>query len=117
DTLHHSFDAVILAGGRASPEMERRAGTPHRGLFPYQGKPFVEWVYEALRASQYVDRIAVVGPEQLADLPGVGKADELVLEADSIQENLFGALAQLLPEKRVLITASDNPLLTTQAFD
>jgi molybdopterin-guanine dinucleotide biosynthesis protein A len=111
------FDAVILAGGLASPEMERRAGTPHRALFPYKDKTFIQWVYEAVRGSEFVDRIAVVGPEQLAEIPSVSGADLLVSELDSIDANLFGALAKLLPEKRVLITASDNPLLTTASFD
>lgn len=97
--------------------MERRAGTPHRALFPYKEKPFVHWVYEAVRQSALVDRIAVVGPDELADVPGVQHADILVPELDSIEANLFSALAKLLPEKRILITASDNPLLTTAAFD
>jgi len=58
-----------------------------------------------------------IGPEALSEVPSVSGADLLVPELDSIEANLFGVLARLLPEKRVLITASDNPLLTTEAFD
>src|SRR5438045_2942223 len=92
------FDAVILAGGRASPEMERRTGTPHRALFPYKDKTFIQWVYEAVRESKLVDRIAVVVPEDLEDVPSFRDADILMPELDSIDANLFGALAKLLPE-------------------
>ena len=58
-------DAVILAGGRATPEMAAKTGTNCRALFMWECKPFVQWVYEALRASDRVDRIAIVGPERL----------------------------------------------------
>ncbi len=111
------FDAVILAGGRASDELARRTGTPLRALFPYKGKPFIQWVYEAVRGCRLVGRIAVVGPDELRDVPCVCEADLLVPEAESIEANLFGAIARLLPEHRILVTASDNPLLTTDAFD
>src|SRR5947209_5582576 len=105
-------DAIVLAGGRASEEMARKTGTPMRALFSYHDKPYVQWVYEALRASENVERIAIVGPDELGETPGVRDADLLVPESDSIESNLFGSLARLLPEGHVLITASDNPLLT-----
>jgi molybdopterin-guanine dinucleotide biosynthesis protein A len=111
------IDAIILAGGLCSPEMSARTGTPVRALFGYQGKPFVTWVYEALRASSSIERIAVVGPEELSQTPGVCEADLLVPESETIESNLFGVLARMLPEGRILITACDNPLLTTEAFD
>src|SRR5258706_915547 len=97
--------------------MARKTGTDIRALFPYKEKPFIQWVYEAVRASDFVDRIAVVGPDELKEIPSVKDAELLVPESETIESNLFGALARLLPENRVLITASDNPLLTTPAID
>lgn len=108
-------DAVILAGGRASAEMERRAGTALRALFPYQGKPFVTHVLDAVRASRNVHRIAVVGPNEIGAV--LSDVDLFVQERDTMEANLFGALEILAPDGHVLITASDNPLLTTAAFD
>src|SRR5690349_21272685 len=96
------YDAVILAGGLASPQMALRAGTTHRALFPYKDTTYIQWVYEAVRGSQFVDRIAVVGPEQHSEVPSVCEANLLGPEMESIDANLFGALARLLPEKRVL---------------
>jgi|SRR5579872_3056166 len=110
-------DAVILAGGRASAEMAARAGTPLRALFPYRDRPFVQWVFEALRASVHIGRIAVIGPPELAQTPGVEEADLVLRERDTIVANLFAALEALAPNGRVLITACDNPLLTTAVFD
>lgn len=112
-----SVDAVILAGGRASEEMTQRTGTPLRALFPYEGKPFVQWVYEGLRASEDIGRIAIIGPEELRRVQGLASADLLVPERESITANFFGAIEELKPRERVLVTASDNPLLSTAAFD
>ena len=109
-------DALILAGGRASEEMQALTGTSARALFPYEGKPFVQWVYEALRTSENIGRIAVVGPG-VASSAVTGEDDVFVAERDTIEQNLFAGLEALNPSGRVLITASDNPLLTTAAFD
>lgn len=111
------IDAVILAGGQASEAMAARTGTPLRALFDYQGKPFVQWVYEALRASEQIARIAIIGPPELAQIPGLAGADLILPERESITANLFSAVEELKPSDPVLITACDNPLLTTAAFD
>src|SRR5207302_2886249 len=83
----------------------------------FREKPFIEWVYEALRASDRVGRIAIVGPPELADIEAIAGADLLIPEGEAIESNLFTALARMLPEGRILVTASDNPLLTTEAFN
>src|SRR5512140_1451553 len=106
-------DAVILAGGRATPEMAALTGTPLRALFDYRGKPFVQWTLDALRTCSEVERIAVVGPPEMQSYPGLADADVLVAERDSYTANLFAGVEALAPQERVLITASDNPLLST----
>jgi CTP:molybdopterin cytidylyltransferase MocA len=113
----NACDAVILAGGRATPEMAAKTGTPIRALFTWEGRPFVQWAYEALRASTHVDRIAIVGPDGLRDVPGLAGADLLIPERDTITANLFAGLDALQPGGHALITACDNPLLSTAAFD
>lgn len=111
------IDAVILAGGAASEEMALLTGTPIRALFPFRGKPFVQWVFEALRAVPQVERIAVVGPvEHLERVPHLAGNARLVPERDTMEANLFGAIAELLPHGRVLVAACDNPLLSSDAF-
>jgi hypothetical protein len=109
-------DAVILAGGRASEEMAALTGTDRRALFPYGGKPFVQWVFQALRSCPEVDRIAVIGPPELKDHPGLSSADLILPERDSLTANLFAGIEAINPRERVLITASDNPLLTSDGF-
>jgi CTP:molybdopterin cytidylyltransferase MocA len=110
-------DAVILAGGRAKAEMAHKTGTNVRALFEWEGKPFVQWAYEALLGSPNVERIAIVGPPELRDVPGLAHADLLVPERDTITANLYAGVESLQPHNAVLITACDNPLLSTAAFD
>jgi len=117
DTEPVSTDAIILAGGRAHDELARLTGTPVRALFPFRGKPFVQWVYEAIRAVPGIGRIAVVGPvEHLRNVPHVAEASLLVPERDSMEANLFASIAELLPQGRLLAAACDNPLVTSEAY-
>jgi GTP:adenosylcobinamide-phosphate guanylyltransferase len=110
-------DAVVLAGGRASAEMAALTGTPLRALFDYRGKPFVQWVYEALRDCPSVERIAIIGPEEMRDHSALRGADLLLPERESYTANLFAGVEALAPKEQVLITASDNPLLSISAFE
>jgi hypothetical protein len=96
--------------------MAALTGTAVRSLFPFRGKPFVQWVYEALRVVPAVHRIAIVGPESLSERAGLSAADLLVPERDSYTANLFAGIEALAPSGRVLVTASDNPLLSAAAF-
>lgn len=112
-----TFDAVILAGGRVRPAMAAKTGTDVRALFEWEGKPFVQSTYEALRGSDRIDRIAIVGPVELRKLSGISTADIILPERVTITANLFSAVDALKPRERVLITACDNPLLSTAAFD
>jgi len=109
-------DAVILAGGRATPDMTELAGTHLRALFPWKGKPFVLHAFEALRACSHIERITIIGPADLAGVAGL-TPDILLLERDTITDNLFAAVDALNSQTRIMVTACDNPLLSTEAFN
>jgi 2-phospho-L-lactate guanylyltransferase (CobY/MobA/RfbA family) len=95
--------------------MAERTGVPLRALIEWEGVPYVRRVLDAVRGCRRIGRIAVIGPPEIE---GVVQGADLVLrERDTIVENLFGALEELAPQGRVLVTASDNPLLTSAAFD
>lgn len=110
-----TVDVVVLAGGRCSPEMAARTGCTERALIPWQGEPFLAHVLRAAHAFGRCGRVAVVGP------PGVAAhlhpGDLHVPERDTIVENTFAALDALASRGRVLVTVSDNPLLTAATFD
>ena len=107
-------DAVVLAGGSCSAEMAQRTGVTQRALVPWRGVPFVRHVVDALRASPRVARIAVIGPPSLQSL--LPDVDLVLPERATIVENVIAAMEALGPRGHVLVTASDNPLLTPGAF-
>jgi molybdopterin-guanine dinucleotide biosynthesis protein A len=109
-------DAVVLAGGRAEPPLAAPAGTDLRALIPFDGKPFVVRVLEALRACERLRRIAVVGPERLRETAAVGLADLLVAEGAGVFENFVAGAAALGSDGKLLLTACDIPLLSARAF-
>jgi hypothetical protein len=110
-------DAIVLAGGHAERALARLAGTDQRALIPFEGKPFIVWVLEALRGCAAVERIAVVGPEALRHTAAARLADLLVPEGHGIYDNFWAGVEALHSPGKVLVTASDNPLLTTQALE
>ena len=111
------LDALVLAGGRCSDELQAVTGCRHRALIPYKDLPFLAHVLNSLRNCNRVARIAVVGPSELRDHPAVaGMADIFIEEQDTINANLLAGVAALRPENRFIITASDNPLVTDSAM-
>ncbi len=111
------LDALVLAGGRCSDELQAVTGCRHRALIPYKDLPFLAHGLSSLRNCNRVARIAVVGPNALTDHPAVaGKADIFVEEQDTIEANLLAGVAALRSENRFIITASDNPLVTGSAM-
>jgi GTP:adenosylcobinamide-phosphate guanylyltransferase len=114
------MDAIVLAGGIPAPE---------DALFPYtQGKPkaaldiggklMIQWVLDALEKAQTIDRIVIVGCEDLADQIQSSKvwafrpaADDIILNFQRGAE----ALLEFNPENRpVALVSSDIPLLTPE---
>ena len=77
-------DVLIMAGGSASA---LGSDVPCEGVFPINGKPMVEYIVDALRASGVVDRIFVTAPtsEGLGDW--VSKIDGLVVTDGNFVEN------------------------------
>jgi molybdopterin-guanine dinucleotide biosynthesis protein A len=106
--------AVVLAGG--SPEPALAPGLPNKAFLPIGGQPLVVRVTQALRQAASVSRILVVGPTaELAPL--LGTTVELVPQQPTLMDNVAAAVARLPDEKRVLVIASDLPLLTGEAVE
>lgn len=106
-------DAVVLAGGDGAvidPTCR------FKGLVPVAGKPMVEWVVNALRASDCVEEIAVVVPtaEDLgawADL-----VDKLVVSDGSFMENGMAGIGAFRNDRPTIVVTGDIPALTPEAI-
>ncbi len=107
-------DAVVLAGGDGAVIDP----TVHiKGLVPIAGKPMVEWVVEALRASSTVVEIAVVVPTAENLGSWADKVDKLVVSDARFIDNAIAGIDSFRNDRHVLLTTGDLPALTPEAVD
>lgn len=112
-------DAVVLAGAPNTGRLQEASPEPYEALIEIGGRPILAYVLEALRASQYVDRLMVVGPPAL-DLVVTVSGAERVDSGPDVLANLQAGVAALGATgsaRHILISTSDIPLLTPQAVD
>jgi molybdopterin-guanine dinucleotide biosynthesis protein A len=100
---------VILAGGRASMDMEAATGTSSRALIKVGGKPMLLRVVEALRASELCGEIVVVGK-----VPPSDYYNRLPDKGDFVSNTVSGAVANA-DAPFVLICTCDLPFLTAES--
>lgn len=111
-------DAIIIAGGSIrDPEFREAVGTDCRALIDLLGKPMVQWVAEALKSSQKIGRVVVLGRSALKDTTVAGVVDQVVEEGADEVDNIFRGLEALPGIQRLLVASGDLPLLTAEALD
>lgn len=104
------IDVVILAGGRGG-EVEKKFGVSNRALLVIEGKFMIEYVIEAFKDVSSIGKIVVVGTvEDFRSRIGNQVAD-IVRPGKNPFESTLNGLKALKPEGKVLVVASDIPLL------
>lgn len=106
--------ALVLAGAPASPEMEAQYSIKNRAELPIAGKMMVQYVIDALKASEQVGDIYLVGN---TECEGV---DKMIAPSETLMENLIKGLESCATEANgghVLVATSDIPLVTSEAID
>lgn len=107
-------DAVVLAGGDGAvidPSVRIK------GIVPIAGKPMVEWVVDALRASDEIAEIAVVVPTAENLGSWADKVDKLVVSDGKFMDNCIAGIDSFRNSRPVLLTTGDLPCLTPEAID
>ncbi|MBO8126781.1 MAG: NTP transferase domain-containing protein [Firmicutes bacterium] len=110
------LDAVVLAGGKVSEVLAQVTGEEYEALIPIGSRPMVEYVVQALKESENIGRIVVVGPPELSEILPEDLC-QVVESGPSLVDNLLRGLEVLGSEREVLVASGDIPLLTTQAVD
>ncbi len=105
-------DAAVLAGGHR--EVGLPPGLPNKAFLPVAGKPMVQRVLEALRATREVRRLVLVAPLD-AGGPLRDLCDGLVPDRGDLLANVEAALQALPDAAWVLACAGDLPLLSAAA--
>ena len=103
------FPCVILAGGRAKPELAAAIGTSCRALAEVRGKTLLRHVVDALKQANHDHEILAIG-----DLPASPDYRLLPDSGDFVSNVLAGANA--FREREFLLYATaDLPFLTGEA--
>ncbi|MGQ9474295.1 MAG: nucleotidyltransferase family protein [Candidatus Caldatribacteriaceae bacterium] len=103
-------DVVILAGSRGG-EIEEKFGVSDRALLVIEGKFMIEYVIEALRDVSSIGKIVVVGAVEDFQSRIGNQVANVVRPGKNPFESTLNGLKALKPEGKVLVVASDIPLL------
>lgn len=111
------MDALILAGGEAPSELLDRTQDGDRALIELEGRTMLAYVYEALRATPGIERIAVAGrPTTLCLLQSIAPgAVPAQAAAASMMDTVLAGL-KTLGAPDVLISTCDIPLAGAATF-
>lgn len=108
------MDALVLAGGKASPEFAAAAGVENRALAELTpGHTMLSFVLDALRGSKAIRRVFVVG-----EVPA-GEGDALVAPGETLLDNLVLGIRAMGQDagSHCLLVTSDIPFITPPAID
>lgn len=109
--------AVVLAGAKNAGKLEEVSDASHEALISIMGRPMVHYVIDALKASESIDRIVLVGPVDPLKVEGEFEGVDLVQSGSSMVENIQIGIDHLGEDRPVLVVTSDIPLLVAEAVD
>ena len=113
-----NIDAIILAGGKIDEELAQFTKVHNKAYITIGGKMMVEYMIEAIREVQKIDRIALVTnkdklPSSLAD-----KCDIVIDEGETITGSLRKGIEGLSPKPfRAIVFPCDLPLITSESIE
>lgn len=110
------IDALVLAGSRNDGPLRQCSSVPYEAMITIGRKTMIEYVIDALRCTNRIDRIVVVGPP---DVPDFCRRDDIkiVPAGEGLMENLLLGVENMPGARRVLLTTCDIPLITSQAIE
>ncbi len=110
-------EAVVLAGALNDGRLGEVSAVEHEALIPIHGRPMIQYVLEALRATRTVSRIVVVGPASVLISSGAVDGVDVVDGRGTMVQNLRIGVDRLQPTGPVLVVTSDIPLIHPEAID
>jgi molybdopterin-guanine dinucleotide biosynthesis protein A len=116
------LDALILAGGKTPPDDPLFDECPNgsRSLMTLHGKPMVQWVIDALDASEAVADLYVIGLSEEFGLSATKPIHYLPDQGDMFENIRNGAIHTYnnRPEReKILLASSDIPAIQPQMVD
>lgn len=110
------LDALVLAGSRNDGPLKQCSSAQYEAMIAIGRKTMVEYVIDALRGSNRIDRIAVVGPIEEPEFCQRNDVTVVPAEGD-LMENVSRGVDSLPGAHRVLLATCDIPLITPSAIE
>lgn len=116
------MDAIITAGGIPKPEepLYELTQGKSKALLEIAGKPMVQWVLDALNASEKIEQIVVVGLDPESGLI-CDKPLSYIPNQGGMIDNIRSGVAKVVElnskSELVILVSSDIPALTTEMVD
>jgi GTP:adenosylcobinamide-phosphate guanylyltransferase len=107
--------AIVLAGGANTGPLREVADVAFEAEIPLAGKAMAVWVVEAVRQSEWVEGIRVMGPPALA--PALEGLAELREPGTTFAGTILRSLEGLESRERLLFATADIPLVTGPMID
>jgi CTP:molybdopterin cytidylyltransferase MocA len=112
-------DVVVLASGVNAIPLYDGYVPGFKALVPFDGKPSIRYVLDALSAVEGLGRICIAGPrarlqKDLCERPSPGRID-FVEGGETFLDSLVIGLEHFRDSRRVLFVTADLPLLTPAA--
>jgi GTP:adenosylcobinamide-phosphate guanylyltransferase len=111
------MDAVVTAGGRLTGAFAAETGVQIKALIEIAGRTLLERTVSALAGSERVDRIAVVGPQEVREVAEAAGATHYVPEEGSGIDNLMAGIRALKAEGQILMATSDLVVVQPEDID
>jgi GTP:adenosylcobinamide-phosphate guanylyltransferase len=116
------MDAIVTAGGIPEPGEPLYELTQGRSkaLLDMAGKPMVQWVLDAISASQYVGRVIVIGLDETAGLTCEKPLSYLENHGSMVANTIAGGqeILRMNPDAEyMLFVSSDIPTITGEMVD
>lgn len=111
------FDVLILGGAPNDGELRNMSSQEYEALIDIQGKPMVEYVLKAVKASKYTEKIALVGPVEAFRSLLTTEPDVYVESGTTLLENMQKGLQPLRKNRLTLFMTADIPLISPEAID
>lgn len=109
--------ALVLAGAHNDGLLKDVSDSPYEALIELGGRPMIEYVLDALRASPSVGRIGIVGPVEALQRT-LSLQDELLIESEGgMLDNLERGARRLDDGNPLLVITADIPLVGSDAIE
>jgi len=116
------MDAIVTAGGIPQPDEPLYPFTQgeSKALLDVAGKPMIQWVLDALSASQKVEQVLIIGLNAESGATSQ-KPTTYIPNQGSMLENVRAGVIKLLElnpaSHHVLLVSSDIPAITAEMVD